>query len=103
MGCNSGRLYSKGRFGSHGKIHSLISAGCPAVVSNLWKVSSGDCDILGMRLLRNIASCENGKWLNGILKSSLADDSINRGKKIKLQYLNGSATICYGVPVMLKL
>ena len=65
-----------------------------------------------MRLLNNMASCEKGKWLNDILKSSLKDhDGTNmkligkrRGiKNIKLPFLNGSATICYGVPVVLKM
>ena len=101
MGCNSGRLYSKGRFGAHGKVHSLIAGGCPAVVSNLWKVSTGDCDILASKILQNIAMCKKGKSLSTIVKCAL--DCAGSGKKIKLRHLNGSATICYGVPVVLEL
>ena len=97
MGCNSGRLYSKGRFGAHGKVHSLIAGGCPAVVSNLWKVSTGDCDILATKILENIAVCKKGKSLNTIVKSSLNCAGGGTRKKIKLRHLNGSATICYGV------
>ena len=109
MGCNSGRLYRRGTYGVEGKVLSLLMAGSPAIVSNLWKVSTGDCDIFGERLVKFCAVAEGPVPLNDALSYARAPCDGKRGKssgqkekKIKLASINGAATVCYGLPVTMK-
>ena len=44
MGCSSGHVSSQGEYGPAGIALSYLIAGCPAVVSNLWGVTSEDID-----------------------------------------------------------
>ena len=116
MGCNSGRLFSQGIFGSEGKVLSLLSGGSPAIVANLWKVSTGDCDVFSERLVQfcsKAAGSRDGAMLGDAIAYAKARDPQNSTKKcremesnknkcIKLAALNGAATVVYGLPVLMK-
>lgn len=98
FGCSSGRLESEGIFGPDGAVLSYLRAGSPAVLAMLWDVTDRDIDQLSEAVLR--------KWLlrdndggNSSERASLASVLREARRVCKLQFLNGHAAVCYGLPL----
>jgi len=90
MGCSSGRLQFNGDFEPAGMCTAFLSAGCPALVANLWDVTDKDIDLLTLKLLVGWAKNPGLSLLEALASSR---------DVCKFRYLNGSAPVCYGLPV----
>ncbi len=88
---------------------SYLLAGCPAAVACLWTVTDEDMNrftesLLDMWLLnkKSAAADLDGGGGDEQCSRSLAEVIPRARRKCKLPYLNGGATVCYGVPVYRK-
>ncbi|KAA8496205.1 Separin [Porphyridium purpureum] len=125
MGCSSGKLDTRGRFDAQGILASYLQEGCCSVVANLWDVTDRDTDELTSRFLEMWAkldpepsssapkakrgrphvnpsnrslsiSCPN---LDDRAETRSLAEALTRSRDcVKLQYLNGAATVAYGLP-----
>lgn len=99
FGCSSGRLESEGVFGPDGAVLSYLRAGSPGVLAMLWDVTDKDIDQLSVRVLQ--------QWLlpsedqEGVGENNRALAHVVQASRgvCKLQYLNGHAAVCYGLPL----
>jgi len=90
MGCSSGQLHLQGDFEPSGMAAAYFSAGCPALVANLWDVTDKDIDRFTDEFVRAF-TVELG--------CSLAD-ALAAGRRVcKFTGLTGLAPVCYGVPL----
>eukprot|EP00927_Polykrikos_kofoidii_P062245 TRINITY_DN57054_c0_g1_i1.p1 TRINITY_DN57054_c0_g1~~TRINITY_DN57054_c0_g1_i1.p1 ORF type:complete len:1176 (-),score=196.72 TRINITY_DN57054_c0_g1_i1:35-3454(-) len=90
---------------------SLMLAGAPAVVGNLWDILSGDLDVLTFAVLwswAKIPSKGNGTFAAGGASEATRDGcrtlleallQARQGSHCRLPYLTGASLVCYGVPV----
>ena len=117
IGCSSGHLSVHGTFEPVGMSAAYLSAGCPAVVANLWDVTDRDIDRVTEHLLSGWAglptpanygeaeegtsSAAAGSGRRGADEGgvSLLESLANSRAACKLQNLIGCAPVCYGVPV----
>jgi separase len=91
MGCSSAELKEQGEYEPVGTVLSYLIAGSPCVLGNLWNVTDGDSAKFTKALLE--------QWLQG---KSITDCMIVAREKCKLKFLNGAATVCYGIPAYIK-
>lgn len=99
MGCSSGSMTYEGDYETMGVPLSYLLSGCPLVVCNLWDVTDKDSDNLTMFLLEKcgITFPEGTETENKV--QNLAAWMTSARSQCKLRYLNGAATICYGIPL----
>lgn len=90
MGCSSGILRENGEFDPYGVVLNYLIASSPCVVGCLWDVTDKDIDELAKELLQT--------WQQG---SNLCQSLSHARTKATMRnkFLNGSATVCYGLPV----
>lgn len=95
LGCSSGALEYVGDYESWGTPLNYLIAGCPMLIANMWDVTDKDTDKFSIRLLE--------KW--GVLADP-GDKTVDIAKAVMqcrdectLRYLNGSATVVYGLPL----
>jgi len=90
MGCSSGQLHLQGDFEPSGMAAAYFSAGCPALVANMWDVTDKDIDRFteeSVRAFTDRPGC------------SLAE-ALAAGRLVcKFRGLTGLAPVCYGVPL----
>lgn len=98
IGCSSGALNYNGLLEPNGTVYNWLICGSPMVVVNLWDVTDKDIDMFSLSVFE--------KW--GLLGTT-SSDSVNICKAVgdsrercTLKYLNGSAPIVYGLPMILK-
>ena len=121
MGCSSGNQYVMGDFEPYGTVLAYILAGCPCIVGNLWDVTDRDIDRLTEQFLdswlkandtttttTNGEKSESGATHANRAVSLLGDQNsicyhLNKARSAcKMNYLNGSAPIVFGLPVNFK-
>ena len=90
MGCSSGQLQLNGDFESSGMAAAYMTAGCPALVANLWDVTDKDIDRLTEKMISAMVKSPKDTLL-GALTSS-------RGACV-FRSLTGCAPVYYGVPI----
>lgn len=95
IGCSSGELQDHGRFEPLGGIFNWLNCGSPLVLANLWDVTDKDIDAFTLSMF--------SKW--GLIDED--GEKINIAEAVRLsrevcilKYLNGSAPIIYGLPLM---
>lgn len=96
MGCSSVALSDESpdaQFDASGPAMSYIIAGCPALVGNLWTVTTMDLDgetesILG--------------WIDGSSDASLLSVLPAARNKCRLRFINGASLVYFGVPLFKK-
>jgi separase len=103
MGCSSGKLESVNIRGSaflgelpiqyepEGIALSLLLAGSPCVVGNLWDVTDRDIDRFSIFLLEQLFGSD--------INCSIARSVAHVRKACKMRYIVGSSPVCYGFPV----
>ena len=124
MGCSSGTLTEAGEFEPYGTPMSYMHARSPAMLATLWDVTDKDIDrfshavlekwgLFGEARLPNSSSpVKKGPKQNGKSKVQKVDNMINESMSLDqavaqsrdrciLKYLNGAASVVYGVPVYL--
>jgi hypothetical protein len=101
MGCSSGNQYVMGEFEPYGTVLSYILAGCPCIVGNLWDVTDRDIDRLTEEFLDS--------WIADNEQNKIEKDArsicihLNKSRKAcKMDFLNGSAPVVFGLPVNFK-
>ena len=94
MGCSSGKLIAQGELEAHGMVHYYLSAGCPAVVANLWPVTDRDIDLFLEKLLQI--------WMTDSQGENLAHCVSKAREVCKLEYMNGAAPVVYGLPLFVR-
>ena len=124
MGCSSGALTEAGEFESYGTPINYMQAGCPALAATLWDVTDKDIDRFFQSVLEKWGLFEESP--DDIFSSPVKKEAESRGKgKTKqrtniaskhrsldqavaesrdlcnMRYLNGAATVVYGIPVTL--
>ena len=90
MGCSSGQLHLNGEFEPTGMAAAYASAGCPALVANLWDVTDKDIDRFTEKLVALFVTGGQTPLLEALLQSRDA---------CKFRALTALAPVCYGVPV----
>ncbi|KAL8870727.1 MAG: hypothetical protein Q9174_003297, partial [Haloplaca sp. 1 TL-2023] len=129
MGCSSGKLTEAGEFEAYGTPMSYMHAGCPAVLATLWNVTDKDIDRFSHVVLQKWGLFQSEAVLNssptkksvrsrGKGKARAASPvplpSPPEGASVSLdqavaqarnscnfRYLNGAASVVYGIPVFL--
>ena len=121
MGCSSGQLQANGEFAPSGMAAAYMSAGCPALVGNLWDVTDKDIDRFTERLVSTWttigrgASCHHHNDNDGDNNDgddNDGDKNASSPRRVLLQqcvaeardackfgWLTAAAVVCYGVPV----
>jgi len=94
MGCSSGLLKDNGEFEPNGIVMQYLTAGCPAVIANLWDVTDKDINTLAKALLQS--------WGENCSSRSLSSELVRAREVCYLKYINGAAPVYYGVPVFVK-
>jgi len=89
MGCSSGMLHLNGEFEPTGMAAAYMSAGCPALVANLWDVTDKDIDRFTEKLLAT--------FVQG--PAPLLEALAMSRDVCKFRALTGLAPVCYGAPV----
>ncbi|KAK6462122.1 separin protein [Scheffersomyces coipomensis] len=99
IGCSSGALSDNGIFEHHGNVYNWLTCGAPMVLVNLWDVTDKDIDQFSLSVFE--------KW--GILSNQPRIKQWNISEAVgtsrnccTLPYLNGSAPIVYGLPLVIK-
>jgi separase len=100
MGCSSGNQYVMGDFEPYGTVLAYILAGCPCIVGNLWDVTDRDIDRLTEDFLDSWI--KNHEDTEDMQSNSICFHLTKSRAACKMQYLNGSAPIVYGLPVNFK-
>ena len=98
MGCSSGLLKSNiyDEYEANGVALSYLAAGATCVIANLWDVTDKDIDKFSDHMLQSIAYTND----QNINKKNNIVQAMNEARNsCKLRYLNGAATVCYGIPV----
>ncbi|RLN80962.1 hypothetical protein BBJ28_00001277 [Nothophytophthora sp. Chile5] len=98
FGCSSGRLEKEGIFGPSGAVLAYLRAGSPAVLAMLWDVTDKDIDQLSVKVLQEWLLADNEDQATDCSRS-LAQVLQDSRQVCKLQYLNGHAAVCYGLPL----
>ena len=89
FGCNSAKMVF-GNTEPFGCAYTLLMKGCPAYMGCMWMVTDLDVDMITEEIFVH-SSCEN---LSLILEAAR--------KKCVYQFINGSSTVVYGLPVYLQ-
>ncbi|GLD99971.1 hypothetical protein PINS_up008699 [Pythium insidiosum] len=98
FGCSSGRMEREGVFGPNGAVLAYLRARSPCVLAMLWDVTDRDVDLMCIDLF--------DKWLmetgRDASKTELSHALKSARKCCKLQFLNGFAAVCYGIPLVVR-
>jgi Peptidase family C50 len=97
MGCSSAALPVEGEYGPHGIALSYLSAGCLAVVGNLWAVTDVDIDGYAERLLDAWAFAAAD---NASSPVPLARAVVDARAQCRFKRLTGFAPILFGLPYL---
>jgi len=97
MGCSSGHLRANGVYQGQGLPNSYMIGSCPLVIANLWDVTDGDIDALTMDVLEKCVLSKSSES-----KCELSQGLSASRNVCKMRYLNGCASVCYGVPLFLE-
>ena len=92
MGCSSGALTAAGDFPPSGPALRYIASGCGALLGTLWDVTDRECDRFAVALLAGWEA-SGGAAHAGLASAAAA---------CRLPSLTGAATVCYGVPPVLR-
>ena len=102
FGCSSGKLFAQANpFDLNGTAYKFLLCGCPAYVGCLWEVTDRDIDLYSDRLMAHISDKWDEKNQFSKCKNICQAATLSR-KACKLPFLNGAATVVYGLPVYLK-
>lgn len=97
---------------------SLLSAGCPVAVGNLWDVTDRDIDRFAMALLEEWLGMHARNKSTGIGAARLGNKessqsieeevcisrSVSQSRNVcRLPHLIGAAPVCYGIPTAIRL
>lgn len=98
IGCSSGNLNCFKWLESFGTALSWISCGSPMILANLWDVTDKDIDKFSLSVFQ--------KWgvldpEGGTLHLNICDAVETSRKECNLRYLNGSAPVVYGLPIII--
>ncbi|KAL6453928.1 ESP1 Separin [Candida maltosa Xu316] len=96
LGCSSGKLDSNGILEPSGNIYNWLVCKSPMVLVNLWDVTDKDIDAFTLSVFENWGLTKGGKC-------SFTTSVKNSRSKCTLKYLNGSAPIVYGLPLVLSM
>ncbi|KAM0746055.1 hypothetical protein T439DRAFT_384325 [Meredithblackwellia eburnea MCA 4105] len=103
-GCSSGLLKDQGDYDPVGTPYHYMIARCPALVANLWDVTDKDIDKLSQSVFEKIGIARS-ESLNQD-KGGVAQPTVNLTQAVatsrdtcNLRFLNGAATVVYGIPV----
>ncbi|KAI5962792.1 ESP1 [Candida theae] len=95
IGCSSGSLQDHGQFEPSGGIFSWINCGSPLVLANLWDVTDKDIDTFTNSTFKYWGLHHDTKE-----KVDIAEAVRMSRDVCILKYLNGSAPVIYGLPLM---
>ncbi|KAK4699322.1 separase, partial [Phenoliferia sp. Uapishka_3] len=98
-GCSSGLLKDLGDYDPIGTPYHYMIAGCPALVANLWDVTDKDIDKLSQAVFRKTGLHQDSTSLVDGPHETLSEAVASSRNVCNLQYLNGAATVVYGIPV----
>ncbi|GMM27775.1 separase [Martiniozyma asiatica (nom. inval.)] len=103
LGCSSGLLKIKGTFPPYGTPYNFITGGCPLVLANLWDVTDKDTDLLTITLLTKWGLLVNYDKFEFTESENLnISECLSKSRDVcKLKYLNGAASVIYGLPLRL--
>lgn len=99
IGCSSGALNYNGLLEPNGNIYNWLTCGSPMVVVNLWDVTDKDIDMFSLSVFERWGLLENVESSNNVNICQAVGDS---RQQCTLKYLNGSAPVVYGLPMLLK-
>jgi separase len=95
IGCSSGTLQTNGSLEPNGNVYNWLTCGSPMIMANLWDVTDKDIDLFARSIFE--------KW--GLFNSDGHETICSAVKKSRdictLKYLNGSAPVVYGLPLVL--
>jgi separase len=70
------------------------------LVANLWDVTDKDIDRLTKSVFDKVGLMETSKESNDSSMKMTVTEALARSRKeCRLSFLNGSAPVCYGIPV----
>ncbi|KAI5961807.1 ESP1 [Candida margitis] len=95
IGCSSGELHDHGCFEPSGGIFNWVNCGSPLVLANLWDVTDKDIDAFTISMFNKWGLTNDGE-----LKVNIAEAVRFSREVCILKYLNGSAPVIYGLPLM---
>lgn len=88
-----------GDFGVQGTVNCYLMSHSPCVVGNLWDVTDRDLDLLSKKLFELWNLTEK----SGRVSHTISVALLHARMACKLRYLNGAATVVYGLPMALAL
>lgn len=116
MGCSSLKLKDHADFEPSGLGLTYLMSGAPAVVGNLWDVTTRDLDkatvsllnwlhgddVAGELTLACSSSAAPSALPSHLSSSTLPDAILKARKECKLQFINAAALVSYGLPLRVK-
>lgn len=110
MGCSSLKLKDNADFEPSGLGLTYLMSGAPAVVGNLWDVTTRDLDKATVSLLGWLHSDDATLTRSSsaptapshLSTSTLPEAILNARKECKLKFINAAALVSYGLPLRVK-
>ena len=110
MGCSSLKLKDNADFEPSGLGLTYLMSGAPAVVGNLWDVTTRDLDKATVSLIDwlhkddLISSCASSAPASPshLSSSTLPEAILKARKECKLKFINAAALVSYGLPLRVK-
>lgn len=110
MGCSSLRLKDHADFDPSGLGLTYLMSGAPAVVGNLWDVTTRDLDKATVSLINwlhkddalTFCSSAASGALSHLSNSTLPEAILKARSECKLQFINAAALVSYGLPLRTK-
>ncbi|GAA98421.1 uncharacterized protein L969DRAFT_94217 [Mixia osmundae IAM 14324] len=102
-GCSSGALRRQGQYDSTGTPWHYLAAGSPCVLANLWDVTDKDIDKLAKATMAAFGLDIAGEALGFCSQGLSLPKALSASRSVcRLRYLNGAASVIYGVPVIVQ-
>ncbi|KAK6204892.1 peptidase family C50-domain-containing protein [Scheffersomyces amazonensis] len=98
IGCSSGALTENGIFEPHGNVYNWLTCGTPMVLVNLWDVTDKDIDQFSLSVFEKWGLFPNQPRIR---TWNICEAVGSSRKSCTLPYLNGSAPIVYGLPLVI--
>lgn len=100
MGCSSG-AYDPQDYSSPVSVSMIyLLAGAPIIMANMWDVTDADIDRLSTHLLQELLP-SFAKSISTQQRPLCLNASLTAARRTcRLKYLNGAATVLYGVPLL---
>ncbi|PWA62989.1 separase [Artemisia annua] len=95
IGCSSGSLHLNGSYPPDGVVLDYLVAGSPAVVSNLWDITTSNATQITKTLVKSLMHSKDDKTTVGSSMGSARESCY-------LPYLQGASLICYGIQTRIK-